>query len=125
MPITGKSIAVTEIGELGTTLDVLDSPGYACHNPQVGFNTREMRGIADMSETEWETKSEQERGSVPRLVRIKDGWAAHGPGWAVHGATAEDATSKYHEMETLLARIAQRPYWRELQVVAQLPTSDE
>lgn len=81
--------------------------------------------MADMNEIEWETKTEPAQGAVPRLARIKDGWSAHGPGWAVHGVTAEDATSKYREMETLLAQIAKRPYWRERQTEAQSPTKDD
>lgn len=49
----------------------------------------------------------------PQLAQIRGGWAAHGNGWAVHGSTPEEATDRYHEMEVLLAEMAQRPYWRD------------
>jgi len=31
----------------------------------------------------------------PRLVEIKDGWAALGDGWAVFGKTPDDARERY------------------------------
>lgn len=31
----------------------------------------------------------------PRLVEIKDGWAALGEGWAVFGETPDDARKRY------------------------------
>lgn len=31
----------------------------------------------------------------PRLVEIKDGWAALGEGWAVFGKTPDDARQRY------------------------------
>lgn len=31
----------------------------------------------------------------PKLVEIKDGWAALGDGWAVFGATPDDARQRY------------------------------
>ena len=34
-----------------------------------------------------------------RLRAIKNGWAALGDGWAVHGRTKEEAIEKYHEAE--------------------------
>lgn len=33
------------------------------------------------------------------LVPIKNGWAARGEGWAVHGRTPEEARQKFYEAE--------------------------
>jgi hypothetical protein len=30
---------------------------------------------------------------------IKGGWAAHGKGWAVHGATKEEAEQRFYETQ--------------------------
>jgi hypothetical protein len=37
----------------------------------------------------------QQETQEPRLVQIYDGWQAHGDGWAVYGATREDAIENY------------------------------
>lgn len=44
----------------------------------------------------------------PRLSPIKAGWSAHGVGWAVHGATREEAIRKYLEAERLHRQIDER-----------------
>jgi len=49
-----------------------------------------------------------------KLRQIKGGWAASGDGWAVHGATQEEATERFHEAECQRAEIAKRPYWYEV-----------
>lgn len=36
---------------------------------------------------------------TPRLKQIKTGWAAVGNGWAVHGATKEEAERLFTEAE--------------------------
>jgi hypothetical protein len=47
-------------------------------------------------------------GPYPALRPIKGGWAAFGPGWAVHGSTQEDALRHYAEALQLHERIAAR-----------------
>ncbi len=49
----------------------------------------------------------------PLLVPVKNGWAAHGLGWAVHAPTEEEAIQKYREREALYAEVDARPYWNE------------
>lgn len=49
----------------------------------------------------------------PIVEPIRNGWAARGPGWAVHGCTPEDARRKYEEAEARHREIAQRPFWFE------------
>ena len=44
----------------------------------------------------------------PRLVEVKNGWAAVGDYWAVFGNTVEDATSKFREAERKHEEIANR-----------------
>jgi hypothetical protein len=44
----------------------------------------------------------------PILTPIKNGWAARGKGWAVHGRTKEEATQKYYEAEARHREIDQR-----------------
>lgn len=34
---------------------------------------------------------------TPDLRRIARGWAAHGDGWAVHGATRDEALARFWE----------------------------
>ena len=43
-----------------------------------------------------------------RFVAIKNGWAAVGDGWAVFGATKEEAEEKYHSAEVVHAKIMAR-----------------
>lgn len=45
----------------------------------------------------------------PRLMKIKNGWAAIGDGWAVHAPTKEAALVKYKEAERHHAEIEARP----------------
>ena len=45
----------------------------------------------------------------PRLGEIKGGWAAYGDGWAVHGATKEEALKRYREAEERHREIDARP----------------
>jgi hypothetical protein len=49
----------------------------------------------------------------PILTEIKNGWAALGDGWAVHGRTKEEAIQKYYEAEARHREIDQRPFWYE------------
>lgn len=55
---------------------------------------------------------EDARVTEPILSEIKNGWAAFGDGWAVHGHTKEDALQKYYEAEAKHREIAQRPLRR-------------
>lgn len=36
----------------------------------------------------------------PKVVRVRNGWAALGPGWAAHGETEEEARERYEEAES-------------------------
>ena len=45
----------------------------------------------------------------PDLRKIKGGWAALGDGWAVHGATREEAVQRYYTAAELRVEISQRP----------------
>lgn len=47
--------------------------------------------------------------SEPRLERIKGGWAARGDGWAVHGATQDEALERYQEAVRRHEEIDRRP----------------
>lgn len=49
----------------------------------------------------------------PVLTPIKNGWAASGEGWAVHGRTKEEAIQKYYEAEAQHREIDQRLFWFE------------
>jgi hypothetical protein len=44
----------------------------------------------------------------PRIVKVTDGWAAIGYGWAVIGPTVADAIDLYREAEAWHAEIAAR-----------------
>ena len=44
----------------------------------------------------------------PKLVEVKNGWAAVGDYWAVFGATKEDALRKFREAEQRHQEIAKR-----------------
>jgi hypothetical protein len=50
----------------------------------------------------------QDRASTPHITRIKNGWAAVGHGWAVFGASREEALGRYAEAETKHAELRQR-----------------
>ncbi len=50
-----------------------------------------------------------EKVLVAKIVEIKNGWAAHGPWWTVHGATKEEAIWRYREAERKYAEILARP----------------
>jgi hypothetical protein len=56
---------------------------------------------------------EDARTTDPILSEIKNGWAALGHGWAVHGRTKEEALQKYYEAEAKHREIDQRPFWFE------------
>lgn len=45
----------------------------------------------------------------PKLVPIKNGWAAVADYWAVFGATKEEAIEKFRAGEKLRKEIASRP----------------
>ncbi len=47
----------------------------------------------------------------PKLVKIVDGWAAHGQGWAVHAKTKEEAIKKYHEWRVFWSNLSKGPQW--------------
>lgn len=47
------------------------------------------------------------------LTKIKNGWAAHGDGWAVHAATKEEAIQKYCVAEIRHQEIDKLPFWYE------------
>lgn len=49
----------------------------------------------------------------PMLVPIKNGWAAFGDDWAVHGATQEEAIEKYWKAVERHREIDARPLWYE------------
>lgn len=49
----------------------------------------------------------------PALTRIKNGWAAHGDGWAVHAPTPEEAMQKFLEAEQRHREIDKLPFWYE------------
>ncbi len=49
----------------------------------------------------------------PRLMKIKNGWAAVGDGWAVHGVTERDALEKFEQAERRHAEIHKRPLYYE------------
>jgi endonuclease YncB( thermonuclease family) len=57
------------------------------------------------------------------LTPIKNGWAAHGDGWAVHASTPEEAIQKFLEAEQRHKEIDKLPFWYE-QFNAQLPHKD-
>jgi len=44
-----------------------------------------------------------------KLDRIKGGWAARGDGWAVHGATEDEAIRRYQEAVEKHREILARP----------------
>ncbi len=45
---------------------------------------------------------------TPQLTPIKDGWAAFGEGWTVHGATKDEALRKFREAEERYRQIDAR-----------------
>ncbi len=45
----------------------------------------------------------------PRLMEIKDGWAARGEGWAVHAPTREEAIHRFRKAELRHEKIRQQP----------------
>ena len=47
------------------------------------------------------------------VERVKNGWAAYGDGWAVHGSTREEAIRRYHEAVERHKRINARAGQRE------------
>lgn len=45
----------------------------------------------------------------PRFEQIKSGWAAIGEGWAVFGATREEALQSFRDAERLHEALVRRP----------------
>ena len=62
---------------------------------------------------------EQQETREPTVVQIYEGWAAHGDGWAVHGATQEEAIENYWKAVQRHKEILALPPWYK-QVEAQL-----
>lgn len=53
-----------------------------------------------------------EEQQEPRLVQqISDGWQAHGDGWAVYGATQEEALKNYWKAVQRHKEILALPPW--------------
>ena len=46
---------------------------------------------------------------TPILTQAKNGWLARGDGWAVHGASQEEAVQKFEEAERRHQEIEARP----------------
>ncbi len=59
----------------------------------------------------------------PALTPIKNGWAAHGDGWAVHAPTPEEAIQKFIEAEQRHREIDMLPFWYQ-RFNAQFPNVD-
>jgi hypothetical protein len=62
----------------------------------------------------------------PRLVPVKEGWAAVGDGWAVVGATRDEARKRFSAAEKKHAELRarhSRPSDRSPASTADLPTS--
>jgi hypothetical protein len=55
----------------------------------------------------WEAPS-QAVDKIP-ITPIKNGWAAFGDGWAVHGATQQEALARYWERVAKYQEIAAHP----------------
>ncbi len=49
----------------------------------------------------------------PMLFPLKDGWAAYGDGWGVHGFTQEEAIENFRKAEERYKEIDNRPVWYE------------
>jgi hypothetical protein len=47
----------------------------------------------------------------PALTPIKNGWAAHGDGWAVHAPTPEEAIQKFLAAQEKHREIDKLPFW--------------
>jgi hypothetical protein len=59
------------------------------------------------------TMKQYNEANKPELTPIKNGWAAHGDGWAVHGLTPEEAIQKFLEAEQRHREIDKLPFWYE------------
>ena len=57
--------------------------------------------------------SQYQESKKPALTPIKNGWAAHGDGWAVHALTPEEAIQKFIEAEQRHSEIDKLPFWYE------------
>ena len=55
----------------------------------------------------------EQENKEPVLKPIKNGWAAYGDGWAVHGHTKEEALQEFREAERRHREIDARPLWYE------------
>ncbi len=56
---------------------------------------------------------ELQEAQEPRLVEIYRGWQAHGDGWAVYGATREEAIENYWKAVQRHKEILAMPPWYE------------
>jgi len=54
---------------------------------------------------------EQQETREPALVEIYNGWQAHGEGWAVYGATREEAIENYWKAVRRHQEILAMPPW--------------
>jgi hypothetical protein len=54
---------------------------------------------------------ERQETRAPTVVQIYDGWQAHGDGWAVHGATQEEAIENYWKTVQRHKEILALPPW--------------
>lgn len=54
----------------------------------------------------------------PVLAQVKNGWAAYGKGWAVHGRTPDEALEKFGDAQRRRREILKMPYWYEQQAQA-------
>ena len=59
------------------------------------------------------TKVLTREAEKPTLRPIKNGWAASGRGWAVHGVTQEEALDNFSRADQQHREIEARPYWYE------------
>jgi len=59
------------------------------------------------------TMNQYNEANNPDLAPIKNGWAAHGDGWAVHAPTPEEAIQKFLEAEQRHREIDKLPFWYE------------
>ncbi len=60
-----------------------------------------------------EATTQYNEANNPDLAPIKNGWAAHGDGWAVHAPTPEEAIQKFLEAEQRHREIDKLPFWYE------------
>ena len=54
--------------------------------------------------------SNREHSSDPVLLPIKNGWSAHGDGWAVHAVTQDEVIQAFYERVAQYQHIDERQY---------------